>query len=326
MKFGKDAPRYRAGHGELRGGTGGITRMCSAVDFLEVYKVDKTFRIYTPESLDPDKTDPNMHWMSKPAADVGSANKIVARIFIQSSEALKNTPLSDSISEDDILRCMHCCKEQLLICEDKQKYVSDETERIYQLCSQGKLTKEGLHFADFPQIDRLEEYCGVFLSNAKLTIQTIAEIINLFYKTSFDGPRFDKIVKWSKKVLRQNRAFVNCLEHHQLGLKQIVDMRNAQEHPKVNRKLVIENFTLKPGNTVSYPLWYISGEEPSCIANTMIAMVNFLVTFTESVFLYCIMDNISGSFPHVVRAIEDSSLDPDCPIKYFVEPDITGCR
>lgn len=60
MKFDKNAPRYGAGHGELKGGTGGIIKMCPAVDYLEVYKVDKTFRIYTPESLDPKETDPNM--------------------------------------------------------------------------------------------------------------------------------------------------------------------------------------------------------------------------------------------------------------------------
>lgn len=296
--------------------------MCSAVDFLEVYKIDRTFRIYTPESLDPGETDPDMHWMSKAVVDVGSANKIVARVFIQACEVLKNAPLSEGIKEEDILRCMHRCKEQLLICEDKQKHVSDETSRIYQLCKQGKLTKEGLHFTDFPQIDHLEEYCGVFLSNAKLTIQTIAELLNLFYKTSFDGPRFDKVVNWSKEELKHNRAFVNCLEHHQMGLKHIVDLRNAQEHPKTNRKLVIENFILKPGNTICSPLWYISGEEPYRIDNTMMAMVNFLITFTESVFLYCVMDNIYSSFPFIVRAIDDSSLDKSCPIKYFVEPNV----
>ncbi len=322
MKFNKNAPRYRAGKGELKGGTGGITRMCSAVDYLEVYKVDKTFRIYTPEALDPDETDPNMHWMSKPVSDVGSANRIVARVFIQASEAITNTPLAADINKDDILRCMHRCKEQLLICEDKEGFVSGETKRICKLFTKGALKKEGYHFVNFPQIDRLEEYCAAFLSNAKLTIQTLAELIDKFYKTKFDGPRFDKIVKWSKKALKHNDDFIQFLGKNQPGLKFIVDLRNAQEHPKADRKLVIENFTLKPGNEISLPLWYITGEEPQHIHSTMAQVVDFLVTVTEGVFLYCVMDNITGSFPYNVRAIDDSSLDPNCPIKYFVEPNI----
>ena len=322
MKFNKNAPRYRAGRGELKGGTGGINRICSAVDYLEVYKLDKTFRIYTPEALDPHETDPNMHWMSKPVADVGSANRIVARVFIQASEAIKSTPLAPGINKDDILRCMHRCKEQLLICEEKQGLVCRETDRICQSCKKRELQKQGYHFVDFPQIDRLEEYCAAFLNNAKLTIQTVAELINNFYRTTFDGPRFDKVVEWSKKALKHNRTFIQYLEKNQPGLKFIVDLRNAQEHPKDHRKLIIENFSLKPGNKISVPLWYITGEQPQPIHSTMAAMVDFLVAVTEGVFLYCVIDNITPPFPYIVRVIDDSALDPNCPIKYFVEPNI----
>lgn len=296
--------------------------MCSAVDFLEVYKVDKTFRIYTPESLDPDETDPNMHWMSKPSVDVGSANRIVARVFIQSSEAITNTPLKPGINKDRILLCMHRCKEHLLVCEDKKSIVCSETERICELCKKGELNREGHHFVDFPQIDNLEEHCSSFLRNAKLTIQTLAELINVFYKTKFEGPRFDEVLKWSKKKLKHNEDFVQYIDKNQPGLKSIVDMRNAQEHPKHAKKLIIDNFTLKPGNKISLPLWYITSEKPHPIHNTMAAMVDFLVAVTEAVFLYCVMDNISSSFPYIVRAVDDSSLDPNCPIKYFVEPNI----
>ena len=323
MKFNKNAPRYRAGSGELKGGTGGITRMCSAADWLEVYKIDKTFRIYTPESLDPEETDPNMGWISKPVADVGSANKIVARIFIQASEAITNTPLSSNINKDDILRCMHRCKEQLLVCEDKQKLVCTETERIAKLCAEDKLKGDGYHFENFPAIDNLEEYCAIFLNNAKLAIQTLAELINKFYKTTFNGPRFDKVIKWAKEDLKDNKDFIEFLEKNQSGLKFIVDCRNAQEHPFANKKLIIENFTLKPGNKISSPVWHISGEKPYPIHSTMSAMVDFLIAVIEGVFLYCVMDNINSTFPYIVRVIDDSSLDPNCPKKYLVEPNIS---
>jgi len=217
---------------------------------------------------------------------------------------------------------MHRCKEYLLICENNKKLICKETERICQICSKGELKKEGYHFVDFPQIDHLEEYCAAFLSNAKLTIQTLAELINKFYKTNFDGPRFDEVVKWSKKALQHNEHFIKCLEKNQSGMKFIVDLRNAQEHPKANRKLIIENFTLKPGNKISIPQWYISGKEPNPIHSTMIAMIEFLIAIAESIFLYCVMDNINSSFPFIVKVKDDSSLAPDCPIKYSIEPNI----
>ena len=105
-------------------------------------------------------------------------------------------------------------------------------------------------------------------------------------------------------------------------MKFIVEMRNAQEHPKPAKKLIIKNFTLKPGNKISPPLWQISGEESYPIHSSMESIVSFLLSFIECVFLHCVMDNISSSFPYTVRALDDKSLDPQCPIKYIVEPNI----
>ncbi|MGB8226091.1 MAG: hypothetical protein WCE45_04355 [Sedimentisphaerales bacterium] len=323
MKFNKDAPRYRAGKGELIGGTGGITQMCSAVDFLEIYKVDKTFRVYPPEALDPEETDPNMPWMSKPVADIGSANKIVARVFIQSHEAIKNTPLKKNINKDDILRCMHRCKELLLICDSKQKFVNNEVERICEI----ELKKDGHHYVEFPQVNQLEENCAVFLSNAKLSIQTLAELINIFYKTSFDGPHFHKIASWAKEELKHNKDFVQYLKMNEPNLKYIVSLRNAQEHPKQQSKLIIENFQLKPTEKIAPPLWNISGTnstKPSLIHLEMKTITDFLIAISEGIFLNCVMDNIESSFPFIVRLVDDTSLNPNCPIKYYIEPNLDG--
>jgi len=45
-------PRDSGGSLGLHGGTGGIAATCSCGEFLEVYK-DTTFRIKSPESIDP---------------------------------------------------------------------------------------------------------------------------------------------------------------------------------------------------------------------------------------------------------------------------------
>ena len=304
------------------GGTGGITRMCSAVDFLEVYKIDKTFRIYPPEVLDPKEIDPNMPWMSKSASDVGSANKIVARVFIQSSEAINNAPINERINKDDILRCMYRCKELLLICEDRQASINNAVNQICEKIKKDGLKNKGRHFESFPQVIKLDERCAEFLSNAKNIIQTLAELINAFYTTTFDGPRFDKIIKWAEMNLQHDQQFLRYLKQIVPGLKNITDLRNTQEHPKKEKKLIIENFTLKPGGIVSVPMWYISNDEPDDIHNTMKAIVKFLMDISEGIFLYCVMDNIKSPFPFIIRAVDDATLDPQCPIKYFVEPDI----
>ena len=66
------------------------------------------------------------------------------------------------------------------------------------------------------------------------------------------------------------------------------------------------------------------GEEPEPIHSTTAAIVDFLISTVESLFLHCLMDNIRSSFPFAVRAIPDNERDTVCPIKYRVEPVIGG--
>lgn len=84
-------PRDSAGRIELQGGTGGITAMCSCAEFLEVYKEDVTFRVRTPESIDPDRPNPNARMVAALPDDVGSSSPAVARILLQGCEILEAT-------------------------------------------------------------------------------------------------------------------------------------------------------------------------------------------------------------------------------------------
>lgn len=65
-------PRHSAGSMELKEGTGPITAAFSCGSFLEIYKQDITFRIRTPEAIDPEELNPNAPWVASPVANVGS--------------------------------------------------------------------------------------------------------------------------------------------------------------------------------------------------------------------------------------------------------------
>ena len=82
---------------------------------MRPYKIiDKTFKIYTPETLDPKQEDLNMSSIVTSVDGIGSGNYIVARLFIQTCEALEKNILKDSISFKDILSLSYDCKEFLL--------------------------------------------------------------------------------------------------------------------------------------------------------------------------------------------------------------------
>src|SRR3989304_10576983 len=106
---------------EVKEGTGPITAMCPCGEFLEIYKVDKTFRVKTPEAIDPEKMNPNAPWVASPVDDVGSSNPIVARVLLQGHEILNSAPFEGEVNKDAVTTHLHDCKESLVAFGEKGK-------------------------------------------------------------------------------------------------------------------------------------------------------------------------------------------------------------
>ena len=66
----------------IEDGTGPIRTILSTGDALYVYKQDKTFRIDTPETIDPERTNPNAPFVVSAVEEVGTANWVVARVLL----------------------------------------------------------------------------------------------------------------------------------------------------------------------------------------------------------------------------------------------------
>ncbi|MFE0500334.1 hypothetical protein ACFW0P_06060 [Lysobacter soli] len=124
------AARHGAGALKLEGGTGPITRSVNMGDWLEVYKADMTYRIQSPESIDPHETNPNAPWVVTPAAQVGSSNPTVARVLLQSEEIIDAAMLVERIDKDAVMLVLHGLKEAILTCEAISSKVCDRIDSV----------------------------------------------------------------------------------------------------------------------------------------------------------------------------------------------------
>src|ERR1700722_15399021 len=106
-------PRDRGGSIEITEGTGPIRAMLSTGELLEIFKVDKTFRIETPETIDPERTNPNAPFAVRTVQNVGTSNRIVARVLLQGDQLL-NFVLMPQDQMSAIRKQLHECKDLLL--------------------------------------------------------------------------------------------------------------------------------------------------------------------------------------------------------------------
>lgn len=320
-------PRHSAGSFELKGGIGPITAMCSCGEFLEIYKVDKTFRIQTPESIDPQETNPDAPWVASLISDVGSSNSIVARVFLQGYEILQAAAFDGELDKDAIAKHLHSCKETLLACERMAETVGGHIDRIVADINERGIPKDnhGRGLNPFPQVPNLDTDCGTFLVQANRAIKLISELPQLFISLDRLDSNFDHLAKRLGTIVGEDSPLVRFVRDNALVIRYLIDLRNFHEHPK-NIKTIIQNFHVIPSGVIQAPIWQLVGtgdQEARPVKDEMHAAIVFLIQVAEAMLIHLVMHRISPQFSFVVEEIPDEQVDPKLPMKYRLTIDTT---
>lgn len=316
-------PRHAAGSFELKEGTGPITSTVSCGEFLEIYKVDKTFRVRSPESIDPDETNPNASWTFSPVDNVGSGNTIVARVFLQSSEMLKSAIFDNEIDKESATLLLHSCKEALLASEKSALRVTAKIrEIIKRIESEGIETdNHGRGLNPFPQVTDLESDCGMFLVHANRAIKLICEIPSLFVDLSRTDSNFDYLGNRLENEASQHSSLLQFVKDNADGIRYLSELRNYHEHQK-EKRTEINNFSLTPDSSIQVPMWHLTGDQPRPIMEEMEAAIAFLTEIAEAMFIHTIMAVVTKKFPFVIEQIAEDKIDPSNPQRYRLTIDV----
>lgn len=301
--------------------------MCSCGDFLEIYKIDKTFRVRTPESIDPKETNPNAPWVASPVSDVGSANPIVARVLLQSHEILKAAAFDGELDKDAITKQLHSCKEAILACERMAGTVGSHIDRIIAEMIEQGIAKDnhGRGFNPFPQVPNLDTDCGTFLVQVNRAIKLVCELPTLFVRLERTDSNFDHLGKRLVTAIGMDTPLVQFITSNAMSVRYLIDLRNFHEHPK-DVSTVINNFHVTPSGEVAAPTWQLSGtknSEPRPIKEEMVAAIDFLVQVAEAMLIHLVLHRISPQFPFIVEEIPDEDIDSKLPIKFRLSIDIS---
>jgi hypothetical protein len=323
----KNLPRHDAGSMELLGGTGPITTMCSCGSFLEIYKQDKTFRIQTPESIDPDDTNPNAPWVASPVADVGSSNLTVARVLLQAREMLDAAMFDEELDKEAVILHLHNCKEMLLACERLATRLAGRIDEIIKQISEQGISKDnhGRGLNPFPQVQDLDLDCGAFLTQANRAIKLICELPALFVKLDKTDSNFDHLSKRLSETLGEESPISSFVRENAGGVRYLIELRNFHEHPK-KVKTVIENFRVLPNGQIQTPAWYLEGQgraDPHPIKEEIAASVNFIRDVAEIMLIHLLMYRISKNFPFFIQEIPEDEIVSTLPIRYRLAIDVT---
>jgi hypothetical protein len=323
----KHLPRDSAGSIELQGGTGGITAMCPCAEFLEVYKEHVTFRVRTPESIDPGRTNPNAHFVAAITDSVGSSSPAVARVLLQGRDILEAAPLAVAVDKPAVVQALHSCKEAVVVCEKAAARVAGRVDAIVaEVQATGiKRDSRGRALNPFPQIPDLDSDATTFLIHAKRAIYDVCRLPPMFLPVPAKDNNFDDLAKTLDRAVGADAHITGFVRANAPTARYLIELRNCQEHPGAKRT-VVDNFSLMPNGTISLPMWYLAGETPRPVAAEMREAAAFLVEMAEAVLILLVMHTIDKRFPFVIQAYEDTEVNPKMPIKYRLGADLSRLK
>jgi hypothetical protein len=318
-------PRDAAGSFSLPPEAGAIKRMVGLDGVMEFYTVRATYRVKSPDNLDPSRTIPNMPWSQSAHASVGASNPIVARIFLQSLDAMHNWPLRNGNVET--IKChLHACKEEAIICEAGYMKIKPEYDSAITRINERKLTVQR-NMIECPSLVNLRDEATAFLTSAKRALQSVGEVFNQFFapdgkKPFVNNANFKFAITRLESIQPVNQHFLDYLQKAEPIAKRFVDLRNGLEHQTEKDFTAIENFQLTPKG-IAPPVWRRNGstaEGP--VLEEMQFFIQFIIEFCEHVFFFGLIDNIAPNFPikFQVEPLPDAEIDVECPIRFRLKP------
>lgn len=319
--------RNEAGSVQLQGGTGTILHMVGLANFLEAYKADTTFRIQTPETVDPDNTNPNAPWVVSRTDGIGASSLAVARVLLQGHEMLKSGIFVDGFNNTSVLNQLHSCKEQLVVCEQIAARVVGRIESTIEQIQTAGIGRDnrGRALNPFPQTQDLLADTTAFLINTKRAVAEATSLIAAITGLSVQGPNFRVLGERLTASFGQDTELTKYVLAQEPTVKYLVDLRNLQEHPN-SVQTVVRDFHVLPDGTISAPVLHFSDRPSESLHETLRFCATYLVHLTEAVFIHSIMPRLVGSFPFTIQETPDDQLPVECPIKYRLSVDFSALR
>jgi hypothetical protein len=262
-----------------------------------------------------------MTFVFKKISDHGTANPIVARLGIQTSEIINFFHIEKDKKDEILDIYMNQVTPRLIRCDEIAKSIAEESEKIKtDIVSNNLSSQSNGRIIELPQVMDLVNRAETFLYNAKSSLRDIAKIFNSLFNEEITHSRYNEIIKVLEKKYGSDSPVVKLLKDDEAWIRNIVDMRNAVEHPSSKMgPLNIQNFDLLHTNEKGQrffqgPVWFFNENRPSDISSDMSVTTDNILRLAEDLLIVSYIQLHSDSYIQFSE-IPDEERDPDCPIR-----------
>ncbi|MCW5258386.1 hypothetical protein D5038_19130 [Verminephrobacter aporrectodeae subsp. tuberculatae] len=229
-------------------------------------------------------------------------------------DIIRMAQIDDEKKKSIIEECFNV-QTALVQAEKAAKPLMDEIRSAEQkLCLEGVTTQSNGRVINTPGI-LLVDNSRVFLKFAKQALQHLAAAMGMILDEDFKGPHFHVVRDRAMKVFGADHSATILLVEDQTWIKNIIDMRNEEEHPKSGKPFV-RGFHISRATEGEYefiidpPRFY----NDLMVLNHLEVYSHNLLTFAEEV----VSLSLQTYFPKIVTLAEipEEQRDPSAPIRF----------
>lgn len=295
---------------------------------LYLLKANSVFRMLTADSIDPHRTELATKHSYEKIADFGCSSEYVARILMQSAKLVPYICNSD-VDKDEILSHVLGMNCKLLNCRS----IVLDLENLYQdlipKCNKIILDNKNNDFLPaLPKVSELESKVRVFLTNAKLLLIDTFKFLSLFYEIPINDrneSHYNKHVEFLNEKLGVDNEIVKLLNRDFDWIRLLSECRNAIEHSGDGQCIEIENFSIKPGNSFSTPVWTYNLTKklelkrgPHDLLNDLDVLCSNMMHLIEDIIILVTVDKLKNHPVLALYKINKRNIKQECPVRYYV--------
>jgi hypothetical protein len=257
----------------------------------------------------------------------GVNNPVVARLTLQNLEILRHCAITEETKEKVQKLYLDELTPKLLRCSQIYEKLRAETEK---LASSYKPPGRGAVSVELPQVMELEEECRNYVAEATSFLQSLLQVFNLLFGTSFTEasewtiPRKPNpsVVGYAEANFQKQPDHIRYLQQLARCTEPFVRLRNAAFHPGgFNGNLVVRNFRFEPDGTLAAPDWRREKDGkteygPVSIVEDMCVGVHNLLALGEDILVMWAVDHAAMPGLMEMSVIPENARNPACPIKY----------
>jgi hypothetical protein len=239
---------------------GPITAMVPAGDVMWVYQPDHSYRMRSPDVIDPQRRNPNMRWAIEQALPYGSRRDAVARIIVGSHEMLHVGRTVPPLDTEVVAALLVSICNDVVSCEQACAAVARKVEIVVEQLRHPNAGRG--HAAFLPQVEGLNDDVTTFLISAKRAIKLLCSLTALFLAQQDQDNNFDHLANRLDGLGLAHTQLVTYLRQCADAVRGLITLRNGQEHVNAPTRTVINNVQLMPDDTIAMPTWRLEGAAP----------------------------------------------------------------